>query len=111
MSEIEYSLAAVRKLDGIHQYIATVLKAPETAAKIIDRLVKRIGVLKESPLIGPRLSSRIDKIPERFAEMRFLICDKHIVVYECKESKVLIIAIYHTTEDVFGRVLRELTEL
>ena len=108
MRKIEYSRGALRKLESIHQYISETLKSPNAAAKVVESIIRQVSFLKESPMIGPGLSSRIDSIPDRFSNTRFLVCDKHIVIYEIKKTKIQILAIYHTTEDVFGRVLHEL---
>ena len=105
---IEYSRGAMRKLDSIHYYIEETLGSPAAARRVIGRIVAKISTLKENPTIGPKLSSRINTVPASFLETRFLICDKHIVIYNMEKERVLVMAIYHTTEDVFGRVLDEL---
>ena len=110
MSRIKYSQAAARKLDSIHHYISETLRSPRAATRVVKSIIERINTLKESPFIGPRLSSRIDGVPERFSETRYLVCDRHIVIYEPGKTGVSILAIYHSTEDTFGRVLSELDE-
>jgi len=107
MRKVKYSQAATRKLEGIHRYISETLKSPKAATRVVESIINHIGVLKESPFIGPGLSSRKNRVPERFSETRFLVCNNHITVYEPKEAAVLILAIYHSSEDVSGRVLSE----
>jgi len=108
MRRIIYSRAALRKLESIHNYISEALKSPKAATRVAESIIYHISLLKEGPFIGPKLSSQIDRVPERFLETRFLICDKHIIVYEPKETEVMVLAIYHSSEDVFGRILSEL---
>ena len=108
MTELLFSPAVLRKLDSIHDYIYHTLQSPQAAATRIAQILKDLDILKANPDIGPRLSSRIVTIPERFSETRFLVCGNYIAVYEHKGSTVQILAIYHGHEDVFGRFLNEI---
>jgi plasmid stabilization system protein ParE len=104
---IEYSLAAQRKLDETYSYISGKLDSPKTAASTVAKIIDRIAILKDNPDVGPRLSSRIDNVPKRFADTRFLVCGNFIAVYEHDEDTIQVLGIYHGLEDFFGRILSE----
>jgi plasmid stabilization system protein ParE len=75
-----------------------------TVAGIIDNL----GILKNNPDAGPRLSSRIDHVPLRFARTRFLVCGNFVAIYDHDDHEVKILKIYHGREDVFNRFFNEI---
>jgi plasmid stabilization system protein ParE len=103
-----FSPAALRKLDDTFNYIADTLKSPRAAASTVAGILDYLDILKNNPDIGPRLSSRIDNVPARFAETRFLVCKNHIAIYDHREKVIHVLALYHKREDFFGRIFKEI---
>jgi len=110
MHKIKYSRGATRKLESIQRYIAETLKSPKAAATVTSSIIENISLLKENPEIGPTLSSRVDRVPDRFSQIRFLVCGKHVAIYEVEKTQIRVLAIYHTSEDIFGRVIWDLED-
>jgi plasmid stabilization system protein ParE len=107
MLEVRLSPAAVRKLSETHDYVAKTLQAPQAADNTKDQALTALNILQDNPDSGPRLSSRIDSVPERFAETRFLHCGKFIAIYEHDDETVDVLMLYHDREDAFGRFFSE----
>jgi plasmid stabilization system protein ParE len=108
MHELVFSPSALRKLDSTYDYIANVLNSPKAAKSTIARILGALEILKTNPQIGPRLSSRIDGTPDRFADTRFLVCGEHIAIYDCNDEQIQVLALYHGREDIFGRFFKEI---
>ncbi|MDR0351013.1 MAG: type II toxin-antitoxin system RelE/ParE family toxin [Coriobacteriales bacterium] len=108
MYEVYLSPATIRRLEEAHSYIAENLKSPQAADATIAAVLKALEVLENNPDAGPRLSSRIDELPECFSETRFFVCGRYVAVYEHRDKRVEILRLYHGSEDVFGRLLREI---
>ena len=108
MLRLVFSPAALRKLDSTFDYIANTLKSPRSAASTVAGILDSLDILKNNPDIGPPLVSRIDNVPDRFKEIRFLVCGRHIAVYDHDEKSIQVLALYHETEDFIGRLLSEL---
>jgi plasmid stabilization system protein ParE len=108
MRELAFSPLASRKLDSVFEFALNASKSSRIAAAAVSGILERIDILKDNPDIGPRLSSRIDKVPARFKETRYLVRGDYIAVYEHSGSTIRILAIYHGREDLFGRVFKEI---
>jgi plasmid stabilization system protein ParE len=108
MPRLVFSPAFLSKLEAICGYIADTLMSPDSAAARAAQILDGLNILKANPDIGPRLSSRIEKVPSRFSETRFLICGDYIVIYDHADDTVKILALYHGNEDVFGRFFKEI---
>jgi plasmid stabilization system protein ParE len=108
MHRLVFSPAVLRKLDSTYDYIAHTLKTPKAASSTIADILDYLDILKNNPDIGPRLSSRIDDVPARYSETRFLVSKSHIAVYEHDDKTVQILGLYHGREDFFGRIISEL---
>jgi plasmid stabilization system protein ParE len=101
-------LAAQAKLGDVFEYVADTLRAPQAATSTIAGIVDSLGILKNSPDAGPRLSSRISHVPARFAETRFLVCGNFVAAYDHGDHEVKILRIYRGREDAFGRFFSEI---
>jgi len=110
MARIVFSPASICKLDSVFEYISTTLQQPQAAQSVISSILTRLDILKLNPDIGPRLSSRIDNIPERFKDTRLLVCGKYVAIYDHVDDIVRILIIYHGQEDVYGRFFKEIEE-
>ena len=108
MAELVFSPAILRKLDNVYDYITNTLKAPNAATLKIAQILKGLDILKANPDIGPLLSSRIDTVPPRFAETRFLVCGDYIVIYDHIGTTVQLLVMYHSKQDAFGRFFKEI---
>ncbi|MDR1185236.1 MAG: type II toxin-antitoxin system RelE/ParE family toxin [Coriobacteriales bacterium] len=108
MHRLVFSPAAHAKLDDVFDYIANTLSTPQAATSTIAGIIDSLGILKNNPDAGPRLSSRINHVPDRFAETRFLVCGNFVAIYDHDNSEVRILRIYHAREDAFGRFFSEI---
>ena len=99
MPKLEYSPVALEKLGAIHRYISEDLQNPAGAARTVNAIRERIRKLKEMPEIGPPLTSRSAKVPERFQNAQVLLCGNYLAVYQYDGKTVRILCIYHTAED------------
>ena len=108
MTRIFFSPAALRKLESIHDYITNTLHQPQAAQSVVAGILDRLDILKLNPDIGPKISSRIDNVPERFKNTRLLVCGKYIALYDHIGNAVQILIIYHGREDVYGRFFSEI---
>lgn len=106
--KLRFSPAALRKLDDTFRYIADTLESPDAAADAVAGILDHLAILKDNPDIGPAISSRINNVPVRFSNTRFLVCENHIAVYSHDDDVVQVLAIYHVREDFFGRVFKEI---
>jgi plasmid stabilization system protein ParE len=107
MIKIEYSPDALQKIGAIHFYIAEELKNPSAASEVVRALRDRIRVIKTSPKIGALLSSRFDSLPTGYADARYFICGKYVVIYLFDEHRARILGIYHHREDFVQHILSE----
>jgi plasmid stabilization system protein ParE len=103
--KLEYSPDALQKIGAIHYYIATELQNPSAAANTVGALRTGIQLLKTSPKIGALLASRIDSLPAQYADARYLVCGKYIVIYSFDGRTARIIQIYHHAEDYVRHLL------
>jgi plasmid stabilization system protein ParE len=99
MTRLEYSPAALEKLGAIHRYITEELKNPNGAANTIRAIREKIRGIKKTPMIGAPLMSRCAEVPQRFQNVRILLCGHYLAVYLYDGKTVKILQIYHTAED------------
>ena len=99
MPKLEYSPAALEKLGAVYRYIAEELINPMGAANTIRSIREKIRTLKQTPYLGAPLSSRCAEIPERFQDIRVLLCGHYLALYRYDGKTVRILCIYHAKED------------
>ncbi len=88
--KVIFSKRASNKLLSIYSYIAYEQFAPENAEKLIRTIKEHAQILSTTPRIGTPLSG--DK-------KRFLVVKNHVLVYEIKETFVLIVQVYGKGEN------------
>jgi toxin ParE1/3/4 len=77
MWTIDYTKGADRDLSDIYEYISERLLAPETAAKLINRILDATDALNYMPM----RHRRYDKEPFRSQGVRVMSVDNYIVLY------------------------------
>lgn len=73
-------------MDDIWDDIAQELKNPIAAKRTIDRITTDISRLKQSPFMGPALSS----ISPFDSDFRFLVSGNYMVFYQVEETSIYI---------------------
>lgn len=96
--EVEISKQAQADLEGIFEYIAFTLLAPENAAGQLDRLEENILKLNQMPLRFREYEAE----PWRSRGMRIMPVDNFVVLYipDDKWHKVTIIRIVYGGKDI-----------
>lgn len=87
--KIIYTPAAYSDLLALNEYITDKLHNPIAAERIISHIVKSCSNLKQMPLSGMLLSSKI----QVDTDLRYLICEKYLVFYRIAENEIHIIRI------------------
>ena len=110
MTKISYSVAAIKDLEQIGDYIAEQLKNPQAALNTVDKIQDAINKLANFPLIGTPLSS----IYEVDTDYRFLVCGNYLAFYHPQENEVLIDRILYGRQSylviLFGEMIQDETE-
>ncbi|NLB41198.1 MAG: hypothetical protein GX815_02885 [Clostridiales bacterium] len=71
----------IHKLFSIKEYIAIELDSPSGVQNTVDNILGAFERLKYFPDSAPLLSAFYDKIPDRYANTRFLACDNYVATY------------------------------
>ena len=106
MPKLEYSPVALDKLGAIYRYIAEELLNPAGAENTVQSIRKKLCILKQTPFLGAPLSSRYAEIPERFQDVRVLLCGNYLALYRNDGKTVKILHIYHTKEDYVSHLFK-----
>ncbi len=106
MADVRLSNAAKDKLSTMYQYIADEFHSPIAADNTVGSIFDALERLERFPDSGPLLSSIHQKIPARFANTRFLTCGSYIAIYDQDGNGVLILGVYHGSEDYIRHLLR-----
>lgn len=106
MLQIELSPAAVQKLSDIKAYIDTELRSPIAAENTIRQILDALERLARFPESCPKLSVFYNKAPENFQETRLLVCGNYIAIYDCDETHVRVLQIYHGSENYIRHLLK-----
>ena len=85
--KIQWTHVAFRRLDEIYGYIEN--DSPTNAEKWVDRLLKKLAMIKDFPKAGR-------SIPEvEVANIREIVYGNYGIVYKIKEDAVYIMTIRH----------------
>ena len=93
---IEYTGQAQDDLDTIYRYIAYTLISPDTAANMIESILKSIRSLDTLPLRNPL----VDDSTWKNRGLRKLYVKNYIVFYTAEDSVVRIIRIMYGGRDI-----------
>ncbi len=89
IKEIEYTSEAVEDFQNIEAYISTELNNPNSARRIVDKILERIDSLSDFPEIGAPLSARVSEIND----YRYLVCGNYNVFYRIEGQTVKIVRV------------------
>lgn len=100
MTEIKFSPEAIADLQNTKSYIADELCNEQAAVSTIEKILKRIRMLKDFPELGAPLSS----IVNLDTDYRFLVCGKYTAFYRVENDTVYILRVLYARRD-FMRIL------
>lgn len=95
MKSVLFTPDAAEDIINTRNYIADVLKNPEAADRLVQKLMDNAADLSDNPEIGMKLSSRFGIE----TDYRYLILDKYIIVYRIDDSNVRIIRVFNGRQD------------
>ena len=104
-NKIQYTAQALRDLDDVWDYIAFDLQNPESAEKIVDKILDRVDQLVDFAQSGALLSA----VSEVIGEERFLVCENYMIFYHSGNGEVTIDRVLYGRRD-YLRVLFEKIE-
>lgn len=106
--KIIYTEQSLRDMDEIWDYIFSDLQNPDSAEKVIDRIMDTIDQLKLFPASGSVISA---VSPANIHEdERFLVCGKYLFFYKVTGSDVYIDRVLYGGRDYLRILFRELLE-
>lgn len=100
MNKVFISPEAARDLSQIKQYISTELKNLSAANRIVGSIMIDLHELGRYPEQGPS----IEAITGFQAELRMLLCGKHITLYKIENDAVFVVRIIDARQN-YLRVL------
>lgn len=103
MFKLRINPLAKQDLHDIKEYIAHELDNPIAAVNVITNIMNCYGKLKEFPLLGIKLSSKID-VP---TDYRYLICGNYLVFYKEDNEFVSIYRILYSRRDYIKLLLND----
>jgi plasmid stabilization system protein ParE len=89
--KLAFSTEARRDLKGIQDYIADELESPQTALKVIDKILDRIERLFSFPDSGTLLSPQI-KFPTNY---RYVRAANYLIFYRHENNQIFVDRIIH----------------
>jgi plasmid stabilization system protein ParE len=88
--KIQYRPAAIMDVQKASEYIAKDLKNPVAAARLREKILHSVSLLKENPFMGAPLAGKMDGIE---TELRYIVVNRQMVFYEPHEEVIEIIRI------------------
>ncbi|MDE5825521.1 MAG: type II toxin-antitoxin system RelE/ParE family toxin [Lachnospiraceae bacterium] len=88
-------------MENLYNYIAADNLAPEAAMAQYNRIASQILALSEMP-------ARIrvmDSEPEHTLKVRKMSVDEYYVLFQIRESQVIILRVLHCKQDIEGKLL------
>lgn len=107
MHKIRINPLARQDLLDIRDYITNELDSPNAAVNVISKIIESYEKLKEFPLLGMELSSKIDVV----TDYRYLISGNYIVFYKKDDSYVSIYRILYAKRDYIKILFEEMGPL
>ncbi len=102
MHRLRINPLAKKDLTDIKDYITNELKNPAAAKETVSKILKSIGNLKESPMLGMKLSEKINVI----SDYRYMVSGKYIIFYKADEIYVSIFRVLYSKRE-YIRILFE----
>ena len=101
MYELRYAPLARQDLAEIVRYIAFELHAPATARKLLEKIEKQIGLLRDFPYAHPLFRSR-RTLKDEF---RLMPVENYLVFYVVADSMVEIRRVLYAASDTDTRIV------
>jgi addiction module RelE/StbE family toxin len=106
MNKLAISPQAREDLEGIKTYISEELENPIAAVNVVSRITKKIKLLKNTPGIGTRLSSKVSFD----TDYRFLVCGNYLAFYRYEEKTVYVDRVLYGRRDYVKILFPEIEE-
>lgn len=106
MHKLRINPIARKDLLEIKDYISEELENPNSAEKIVAKIVESYGKLKDFPYMGIELSSKIDIV----TDYRYLVSGKYIIFYKVDDVYVSVYRILFARRD-YTRILFDEAQL
>lgn len=103
MYKIRINPLARKDLLDIKDYITNELDSPTAAVNVVLKIIESYEKLKEFPMLGIELSSKIDVV----TDYRYLITGNYIVFYKIDDNYVSIYRILYTRRDYIKILFEE----
>lgn len=94
--EVVYSTSAETDLENIYDYVSVHLMNPETARRLILRIMESIESLNTMPL---RFPIYFDE-PWRSQSIRFFPCANYLIFYRLNKDRVEVIRVIYKKRDM-----------
>lgn len=102
---IKYTPAARTDLQTTKAYIAKTLHNPKAAEHVVKEILNHCSYLKAHPQLGMSLSARTGAE----TDLRYLVCQHHIVLYRVEGEFILVARILDARTDYMRLLFGELT--
>ena len=106
MYKLRVNPVALKDLIEIKEYISNELDNPESAHKIIEKIIRRYESLKAYPFMGADLSLKIGIK----TDYRYLINGNYIIFYKCENDYVSVYRILYGKRDYLKLLFHNLHE-
>ena len=100
--KIVYRPAAIEDIKSATDYISNVLKNPQAAQRLKEKILNSISLLKDNLRMGNLLSNKYDNID---FDYRYIIINKQLVFYEINDDTIEIIRVLDGRTDYLSRLL------
>ena len=100
--KLEYSKEAINDLSEIRDYISGVLKNRTAAKRIVSMILSGCRALKQDPLSGFRLDSKIDAE----TDLRVLVCENWLAFYNVSPDAIVIVRVLDGRSDYINILFR-----
>ena len=97
---LKYTPAAIDDLQELKEYISKTLHNPKAAQRIVTNILEHCSDLKTHPQLGMSLAAKTGTD----ADLRYLLCNQHLVMYRVEGDLILIARILDGRTD-YMRVL------
>ena len=84
--KLKYTPDAIADLQNTKAYISNVLRNPKAANRIIKQILDVCGSLKDHPNLGMSLEAKTDID----TDLKYLICENHLVFYRIDGDWIMI---------------------
>jgi plasmid stabilization system protein ParE len=92
---LEYTPEAIRDIQSMSDYISDTLYNPVAAKRIKQNILKACALLKRQPLMGKSVQERTG----HETELRYLVCEKHLIFYKAEEDVICAARIINSKMD------------